>query len=414
MFLEVDSRGTWSYKGNKLFWTADDGSTGILEVVAQEEVDEFIKKQWYRQDTPSGIPSLHKFIQKTHLGVSRPDIKRFVDKQETWQLLKPLPTQSKRRAFTNIPKRPFQIVELDTADMISFGQTSREDAYNYISVCVDIFSGFCMAEVQEKNNAKQASTSFRKMLAAIKTLGYDPPRLVKTDQGIEYMGPDWKRLDKKHGWNRIHNKNYPAVHAERKIRTLKKYIALNSQLNYGDATKWWNVVTTSVKAVNNIFHKKGGAPVDIIRMDLQERRNITNESKRLQQKAQENMSWRPRKQEPQVGDSIRVRIASSKQLPRDYKSHLPYDKNGLPSKWSTDLHRVEKKRVNRTTGAVRLYAAGRWLFWPGEVLQVPADTEPSAVWGRDGNVDYVAPKIGRRNPKRLRKRPVRHGDFVPD
>ena len=37
VFMEVDSRGTWSQKKGKLYWKADDGSTEILEVIAQEK-----------------------------------------------------------------------------------------------------------------------------------------------------------------------------------------------------------------------------------------------------------------------------------------------------------------------------------------------------------------------------------------
>ena len=110
-----------------------------------------------------------------------------------------------------------------------------------------------------------------------------------------------------------------------------------------------------------------------------------------------------------VGDSVRVRVASTKQLPRDYKGHLPL-KEGVPTKWSLDIHKVQKKRVNSTTGALRLYADGRWRFWPSEVLAVPAVAEESRVFGTDGN-EFTAVRSGRRNPRRARKRPKRFDDY---
>ena len=409
VFMEVDSRGTWSQKKQKLYWKADDGSTELLEVVSQEKAEDLIAKEWYRQDTPSGIPSLHKWLTRSYLGLSRPQVRRFVEKQKTWQLLKPLPTPDKRRQFNRRPKRPFQFVEIDTADMISFGQNSRDAANRYILVCVDIFSGFCLAEVQSKNDARSCSSSFKKMLTAIRTLGYSPPKLIKTDKGIEFTGSMWKAMDRKYGWRRIWNKNYPAVFAERKIRTLKTYISLNSKLKYGDGTMWWNVVSKSVVAVNRIFQKKGGSPEEIIRMDVNARKKIESNTKGLQSKEQDTLVRQPRGSAPLVGDSVRVRVASTKQLPRDYKGHLPI-KEGVPTKWSLNIHKVEKKRVNAATGAVRVFADGRWRFWPSEILAVPATTEESRVFGKDGN-EFTALRTGRRNPRRARKRPKRFQDF---
>jgi len=92
--------------------------------------------------------------------------------------------------------------------------------------------------------------------------------------------------------------------------------------------------------------------------------------------------------------------------------HLPV-KEGLPTKWSLDIHKVQKKRVNATTGALRVYADGRWRFWPSEVLAVPAVAEESRVFGTDGN-EFTAVRTGRRNPRRARKRPKRFDDLTWD
>jgi hypothetical protein len=148
-------------------------------------------------------------------------------------------------------------------------------------------------------------------------------------------------MDKKHGWRRIWNKNYPAVFAERKIRTLKTYISLNSKLNYGDGTKWWNVVSKSVVAVNRIFQKKGGSPEEILKMDINARKRIESATKGLQKKEQDTLVRQPRGNAPVVGDSVRVRVASTKQLPRDYKGHLPV-KEGVPTKWSLDVTKSKR------------------------------------------------------------------------
>ena len=74
LFMTIDTRGEWETIGGKLYWTAHNGSTGKLQVIATEDLQAFIKEQWYKQDMPSGIYSLHKALTLTHLGVSRPAI----------------------------------------------------------------------------------------------------------------------------------------------------------------------------------------------------------------------------------------------------------------------------------------------------------------------------------------------------
>ena len=99
---------------------------------------------------------------------------------------------------------------------------------------------------------------------------------------------------------------------------------------------------------------------------------------------------------PKVGDTCRVSLLGDKERPRDYKGHLPY-KDGEPIKWSDQMYTIEKKRVNRVQGSVKVFAGGRWRFWPSEVLVVPANTVPSSRMGEDGNVDYGPMESTRKN-----------------
>ena len=103
--------------GDKLYWKADDNSTGQLLVVALEDVEDKISEFWHRQDCPSGIYSLHRFICKSMLGISRPQVSEFVKKQVAWQMIAPKRNKSKFRK-TVLAKRPFVFCEYDIADMI--------------------------------------------------------------------------------------------------------------------------------------------------------------------------------------------------------------------------------------------------------------------------------------------------------
>lgn len=99
-------------KQGKIFWKANDGSTGQLELVAKENVPNLIQEQFYNQGVPSGMRSLHSWIVTKYLGVSYQRVAEFVRKQG--QLQKPL-------------RRPFELVEIDIGVMTSFDQTQKGD-----------------------------------------------------------------------------------------------------------------------------------------------------------------------------------------------------------------------------------------------------------------------------------------------
>ena len=110
-----------------------------------------------------------------------------------------------------------------------------------------------------------------------------------------------------------------------------------------------------------------------------------------------------------MGDTVRISlIGEGKELPRDYKGHIAY-RHGVAVKWSDELYTVEKKLENKGRGTVKLFVDGRYRFWPTEVQWVPEDTQESAVWGQDGNVDYKAPVLGSRRSTRIPKPVDRFG-----
>ena len=399
IFMSLDTGGEWTQSQGKLFWKASDSNV-VLQVVAQEDVNALIKELWYKQNLPKGGRSLHSWIVTKYLGVSYGAVLKFVKKQETWQLQKPLRKKGKARQ-TVVSSRPFQLVEMDVAVMTSFDQGQKGDPTCILILC-DVFSGFCLAEKQLTKEAPETLRSLKKMIKAVGTLGYAKPKVLKSDQGPEFSGPQWTSYNKRMGWKRIWTKDYPAVHVERKIRTLKKYLYLNSIGNFGMKTLWWHVLNNSVQATNRILNKtRKGSPEQILRMDLQQRQSVKERIKNQKKRDHRNQNYVPAEGEPAVGDSVRVRLMSEK-LPQDYKSHFPYDKAGQPIKWSQELHRVEKKTVGKN-GVVRVYVNGRYHFWPSEVQTVPADTEEPPTFGSDGNIEYVPPRQGGRRSRRVRR-----------
>ena len=91
-----------------------------------------------------------------------------------------------------------------------------------------------------------------------------------------------------------------------------------------------------------------------------------------------------------------------------FKGHIAF-RNGVPIKWSKEIFVIKKKRVSRELGWVKVFVDDRWRFWPSEVQVVPADSMESAVWGQDGNVDFVPPQQGARRSSRKKWKPVKLG-----
>ena len=161
-------------------------------------------------------------------------------------------------------------------------------------------------------------------------------------------------------------------------------------------------MNSSVLATNRIYQEKGGSPLQIILMDMKERKAVHSKEKELRSARQQHVKRKPLSDEPSIGDSVRVRLIGEKELPRDYKAHLPYRK-GVAVKWSDKMYTVEKKRLNNTLGTVKLFVDGRWRFWPSECQLVPADTNESLVMGTDGNIDFKQQRRGSRRSTRAKR-----------
>ncbi len=401
LFLSVDTRGSWSITADgRLFWKADDGTTDQLLVVAKEDVEETISKFWYKQDCPSGIFSLHKFLCKTHLGISRTEVSKFVKKQVAWQMIAPKKNKSKYRKSI-LAKRPFVMCEFDIADMISFGQTTGPEDYRYCFIFVDAHSGFIFSEPQADKTSETTLKSFEAVLLAIGQLGYDMPKFLKSDQGPEFQGPGWDRLDAQHKWRRELTKRYPATRAERAVRTFKTQARLNSRGLYGEDTKWWNVITATCLAINRIHNdKRGASPLELVVAD-RERHIKSYKDQKESRKAAQLRDYHQSPQEPNVGDSCRISLLGDKERGIGYKGHIAYDdlRGGVATKWSEQIHVVQKKRVNRNQGSVKLKVDGKWYFWPSGIQIVPADSVLPKTMGQDGNIEFRQPQ-GRRRSRR--------------
>ena len=102
---------------------------------------------------------MHRALCLQFLGISRAAVSRVVKRQKPWQMIQNMPSKGKARKSI-LARRPFSVVEIDIADMISFGQTSRKAAHRYLLVLCDLFSGFCIAEIQSTKEGPETLASW--------------------------------------------------------------------------------------------------------------------------------------------------------------------------------------------------------------------------------------------------------------
>ena len=126
MFMRANLPGEWSAQGGKLFYTADGKKR---ELVPTEDVQNAIKKMWYRQDVPKGIHSFHSWVEQHYIGISRRQVAEFVKAQTAWQLVRPLQKKKPEYRRSVLAKRPFSMVEIDIADLVSFGNVPGRQAF---------------------------------------------------------------------------------------------------------------------------------------------------------------------------------------------------------------------------------------------------------------------------------------------
>jgi len=400
MFMRADLEGEWvEYKGGLGF--RHEGKT--KEVVATEDLQEKLKELWYRQDVPKGIHSFHSYVEDHYVGITRRDVAKFVKKQAAWQITRPLQKKKPLYRKSVLATKPFALCEIDLADMVSFqdhsGAQIQSDAERYVFVAVCAFSNFGFGEVQVRKTATESLKSWKKIVRAIQQLGYTP-RLVRSDMGDEFIGQDWAAFQGEIGYKRSRTSRYPAVRAEAKVKLVKRYLRYNSRLTHGEGTKWWNVLTPTMLAINRIKQRNGHSPFDIVRMDLQAQKEVlsTRKENRETRKTSELPANHPKK-----GDLVRVRIVPEKR-PMNYKAHLGINNDKENTNWS-EIKTLAAVRHSHIYGTVKGKVEGAWYFWPGELQVVPEDTVPlegAPTWGQDGNADFVQPRRGARRSRRRR------------
>jgi transposase InsO family protein len=152
-------------------------------VVPQTQVNDYLDDMW--RDTAVGSfrgrAHLYDKVKKLTVGIKFDDVKKFLEKQETYQLIKRAPKQKVTRPITS-QSQPFDHFQMDLMDFTSFAKrNAKANQYHYVLVVVDIWSKYCWLKPCTVKTAPLVASKFKEIL-----LDGFIPRKVQCDNGSEF------------------------------------------------------------------------------------------------------------------------------------------------------------------------------------------------------------------------------------
>lgn len=187
-----------------------------------------------------------------------------------------------------------EIWTADVAYMTAFAQVNED--YNYILVCLDVFSRYAYCAKMKDKSAQETANAFSTFLSP-----NNRPIKLWTDDGTEFLGAFKNMLKtEKIKWYSIYNVT-KAMIAERFIRNLR--LRIQREFIKNESTVWITHLDAIVLDYNNTRHRSIGTTPTLAR--LQENHNsvylklYTPTPARIKQLSK-------LKQKFQIGDRVRI------------------------------------------------------------------------------------------------------------
>lgn len=252
--------------------------------------------------------------------VPKSQIERFLAGQDTYTKYRRI-----QRKYPRIPTMTAGLDDRWQMDLMTISKSSRSnDRNNYVLLAIDILSRFAFARPIRSKNCRDVATAFKSI---IEESGRRKPSIVTTDCGLEFRGPELKRLLKSFSIRQVFtipNRTKNSV-VERLIRTLREKIS--RYLYHVNSERFIHVLPEIISAYNHSFHRSiGMSPADVV------------SSKANQQLAYFNLfsgSQRPSSTRLKIDDSIRI--------PKILKI---FDKPSQSQKWSNEKFNIREMNMS--------------------------------------------------------------------
>lgn len=174
-----------------------------------------INKIYYDTSHPAGYSSINKLAKEMSGKMSKTEVKKWLENQETYTLHRPVQRKFSRNKY--ILSNYNELWQADLSDMRTYSKYN--DGFNYILCVIDVFSKYAFARAMKKKNSETVKKCFESILLEAKAT----PTHIQSDKGTEFVSKDVQKFFKSKNIN-YYTTNNPDIKAsivERFQRTLK-------------------------------------------------------------------------------------------------------------------------------------------------------------------------------------------------
>lgn len=252
-----------------------------------------IKNIYYDVSHPAGYSSVNKLSEAMKNKMSKEEIKKWLESQETYTLHKPVYRRFPRNKY--VLSNFNELWQADLSDMRSYSEYN--DGFKYILCVIDVFSKYAFARAIKKKD----SITIKENLKDIFLEAQATPRHLQSDKGTEFISQDVRSFLKNNGVN-YYTTNNPDIKAsivERFQRTLK--MKMWRYFTYNNTHRYIDVLQDLLHSYNNSYHKSIKMRPCEVNFD-----NIMTVWRNLYEKDGKNTTENINKPKFKVGDHVRI------------------------------------------------------------------------------------------------------------
>lgn len=205
--------------------------------------DQLLQQTYFNAQHPASFGGIDKLASATNIPPQI--VQKWLQQQLSYSLHKPTRYKFPRRKYVSRGlNHQWQ------ADLIEMQKYSRENnGYRYILCAIDIFSRYLYVRPLLSKSGPDVAEAFASIFQET-----TPPKLLQTDQGLEFYNHHVQRVLERYGVElfSVYSEKKAAI-VERVQRTIQErmYRAFTYQGNY----KWLTLLPNLVDSYNNSYHR---------------------------------------------------------------------------------------------------------------------------------------------------------------
>ena len=224
-----------------------------------KKIDYKINKIYTDPNNPgsfSGVENLYDQVSKKYPGITKNDIRKFLEGNRTYTLFKPRQIKYKRSKF--VPAGFLTDLQVDLGDFQTLARTNS--GFRYLLVAVDVLSRRVFTAPMKSKTTAEMKNAFEKLFTSMPYL----PQQIFSDRGMEFESKEMLEYYKEKGIEKFKARasEIKAGVAERMIKTIKQ--RLYRYFSEKNTTNWIGVLPKITAAINRSPCRiTGKRPIDV-------------------------------------------------------------------------------------------------------------------------------------------------------